>query len=140
MEPTMIDAKARGIILWHKAALTVRVERSLLMLDAKSWASGSRVTSGKRRLGCLVEQWPRRVRPPLGHAGTSAALLVVGDDPKAASSAKPSEPTASTSLSPSVAPSYKGREPATASDACSHLRMLLWHSTKRHDGLALRVY
>lgn len=38
MEPTMIDAEATGIILWHKAAFTLRVERSLLMLDAKSWA------------------------------------------------------------------------------------------------------
>ena len=38
MEPTMIDAEANGVILWHKAAYTVSIERSLLMLDAKSWA------------------------------------------------------------------------------------------------------
>ena len=46
MEPTMIDAEINGLILWHEAAQAVRVERSLLMLDAVSWA---RWISAKKR-------------------------------------------------------------------------------------------
>lgn len=54
MEPAMIDAEARGIILWHKVALTVRVERSLLMLDALSWAEW--IASKKREKAARVVQ------------------------------------------------------------------------------------
>ena len=34
----MVDAEINGMILWCEAAYTVRVERSLLILDAMSWA------------------------------------------------------------------------------------------------------
>ena len=46
MGPNMVDAEINGLILWHGGAQAVRVERSLLMLDAVRWA---RWIAGKKR-------------------------------------------------------------------------------------------
>ena len=42
----MMGAEINDLILWHGAAQDVRVERSLLMLEAVSWA---RWIAGKKR-------------------------------------------------------------------------------------------
>ena len=47
----MIDAEINGLIVWRETAHSVRLERSLLMLDAASWAQWQRARSARRRRG-----------------------------------------------------------------------------------------
>lgn len=58
MGPTMIDAEARGMILWNGIAFHARVERLQLMLDSVNWAKwmGDRMRTrdGAVRAGGII--------------------------------------------------------------------------------------